>query len=133
MNVVAVLVAAVAMLLASSASAAIGSATAAPPLYKNCTNLNKKYPHGLGKVGARDHTSGTPVTNFKRSTKLYRLAMSYNRGLDGDKGRHRLREGLGPPQRPGHSSQEPDLPETLAVLGKVLQKSSRPRGEASAC
>jgi hypothetical protein len=25
------------------------------------------------------------VTNFKRSTKLYRLAMSYNRGLDRDK------------------------------------------------
>jgi hypothetical protein len=22
-------------------------------------------------VGARDHTSGTPVTNFKRSTKVY--------------------------------------------------------------
>lgn len=32
-----------------------------------------------------DHTSGTPVTNFKRSTKLYELAMSYNRGLDRDK------------------------------------------------
>ena len=56
-----------------------------PALYKNCTNLNKKYPHGLGKVGARDHTSGTPVTNLKRSTKLYKLAMSYNRGLDRDK------------------------------------------------
>jgi hypothetical protein len=54
-------------------------------LYKNRTNLNKKYPHGLGRVGARDHTSGTPVTNFKRSTKLYKLAMSYNRGLDRDK------------------------------------------------
>ena len=74
------------MLLASPASAAIGSAGAAPPVYKNCTNLNKKYPHGLGKLGARDHTtSGTPVTNFKRSTKLYKLAMSYNRGLDRDK------------------------------------------------
>ena len=58
---------------------------AAPALYKNCTNLNKTYAHGLGKVGARDHTSGTPVTNFKRSTKLYKLAMSYNRGLDRDK------------------------------------------------
>jgi hypothetical protein len=34
---------------------------------------------------ASDHTSGTPVTNFKRSTKLYKLAMSYNRGLDRDK------------------------------------------------
>jgi hypothetical protein len=78
-------VAAVVLLLATPASAAIGSTAAAPPLYKNCTNLNKKYPHGLGKVGARDHTSGTPVTNFKRSTKLYKLAMSANRGLDRDK------------------------------------------------
>jgi Excalibur calcium-binding domain len=56
-----------------------------PPLYKNCTNLNKRYPHGLGRLGARDKTSGTPVTTFRRSTRLYRLAMSYNRGLDRDK------------------------------------------------
>jgi hypothetical protein len=35
-------------------------------------------PACLGKVGARDKTSGTPVTTFKRSTKLYNLAMSYN-------------------------------------------------------
>jgi hypothetical protein len=59
---------------------------AIPQLYKNCTNLNKKYPHGIGKVGARDRTSGdAPVTNFKRSTRLYNLAMSYNRNLDRDK------------------------------------------------
>jgi hypothetical protein len=65
---------------------AVGTAAAAaPPLFKNCTNLNKRYPHGVGKVGARDRTSGDPVTNFKRSNRLYRLAMSYNRGLDRDK------------------------------------------------
>ena len=74
-----------ALLLAGATHAATGSADAIPSLYKNCTNLNKRYPHGLGKLGARDHTSGTPVTNFKRSTKLYKLAMSYNRGLDRDK------------------------------------------------
>jgi hypothetical protein len=34
------------------------------------------------KRGARDHTSGDPVTNFKRTTRLYRLAMSHNKGLD---------------------------------------------------
>jgi hypothetical protein len=70
-NRVKALVVAAVMLLASPASAAIGWAAAAPPLYKNCTNLNKNYPYGLGRVGARDHTSGTPVTNLKRSTKLY--------------------------------------------------------------
>jgi hypothetical protein len=48
--------------------------------------VNKRYPHGDGKVGARDHvTSGEPVTNVKRSSRLYRIPMSYNRGLDRDK------------------------------------------------
>jgi Excalibur calcium-binding domain len=73
------------VLLAAAASTALAGSAVTPALYKNCTNLNKKYPHGLGKLGARDHTSGTPVTTFKRSTKLYELAMSYNRGLDRDK------------------------------------------------
>jgi Excalibur calcium-binding domain len=57
----------------------------APKLYQNCTNLNRKYPHGLGRANARDKTSDDPVTNFKRSTKLYRVAMSHNKGLDRDK------------------------------------------------
>jgi Excalibur calcium-binding domain len=57
----------------------------APPLFKNCTNVNRKYPHGVGKSEARDRTSGDPVTNFKHSNALYRLATSYNRGLDRDK------------------------------------------------
>jgi hypothetical protein len=69
----------IALLLAGTAEAKI------PRLYKNCTNLNAKYPHGLGKVGARDKTSGDPVTTFKRSNRLYRIAMSYNKGLDRDK------------------------------------------------
>ena len=79
------MVAAVVVLFAMLAATALAGVDAAPPLYKNCTNVNKKYLHGLGRVGARDHTSGTPVTSFKRSTKLYKLAMSYNRGLDRDK------------------------------------------------
>jgi hypothetical protein len=56
-----------------------------PALYKNCTNLNKKYPHGVGKANARDKTEDEPVTTFKRSTRLYNIAMSYNKGLDRDK------------------------------------------------
>jgi excalibur calcium-binding domain-containing protein len=41
---------------------------------------------GVSRVGARDHTTGgaDPVTNFKRSTRLYVFAMRYNRGLDRD-------------------------------------------------
>lgn len=85
MTRIAILVAIVAMLLAAPASAVLDSPVAAPPLYKKCANLNKKYPHGIGRSGARDKTTGVRVTNFKRSTKLYNLAMSYNRGLDRDK------------------------------------------------
>jgi Excalibur calcium-binding domain len=48
---------------------------------KNCTALNKRYHRGVGKWGARDNTSGTPVTTFKRSNILYRQ----NRELDHDK------------------------------------------------
>jgi hypothetical protein len=55
-----------------------------PPAYKNCSAVNHRYPHGIGKIGARDLTTGTPVTNFKRSNKLYATAMSFNRGLDRD-------------------------------------------------
>ena len=36
-------------------------------------------------VGAHDKSAGVPVTNFKRSSKLYRVATGYNKGLDRDK------------------------------------------------
>jgi hypothetical protein len=62
--------------------AAVADMTMAPPLYEFCTN--QKYPQGLGRTGRRDQTDGTPVTSFKRSTKLYHLAMSHNPGLDRD-------------------------------------------------
>jgi Excalibur calcium-binding domain len=75
----------VASVLTAALIAAGTSSALIPPLYKNCTNLNKRYPHGVGRVGARDETSGTPVTNFRRSTLIYRRAMSYNQGLDRDR------------------------------------------------
>jgi hypothetical protein len=56
-----------------------------PAPWKNCKHVNARYPHGVGRMGAHDKTSGTPVTNFKHSTFLYRTAMRYNRGLDRDK------------------------------------------------
>lgn len=76
---------ATAFLLAAPAFPAVQATARIPALYKNCTNLNKKYRHGVGKVNARDKTSGTPVTTFKRSNTLYKRAMSYNKGLDRDK------------------------------------------------
>jgi hypothetical protein len=78
-GVMVVITLAAALIAASSASALV------PPLYKNCTNVNKRYPHGVGKALAHDKTSGTPVRNFRRSTRLYNLAMSHNKGLDRDK------------------------------------------------
>jgi hypothetical protein len=80
-----VAVAAIALSLALAPAAT--SAGAAPWLWQRCSHVQTKYPHGVGKRYAHDHTkSGTnPVTNFYRSTKLYNRAMSYNRRLDADK------------------------------------------------
>jgi Excalibur calcium-binding domain len=60
------------------------------PPYTNCTKFNKKYPHGVGRVGARDRAMNggvlsEPVTNFRRSNAIYAAAMSHNKGLDRDK------------------------------------------------
>lgn len=50
--------------------------------YANCAALNQVHAHGVGKKGARDKTSGRPVTNFKVSTRLYNILPSK---LDRDK------------------------------------------------
>lgn len=75
-------------ILASGLSLTIGVMTMAssaeavtPKKYQNCTKLNKDYPHGVGKSGARDKTSGVPVTTFKVSKKAHDL----NKGSDRDK------------------------------------------------
>jgi Excalibur calcium-binding domain len=71
----------IALAVFSPAAGGITSPNATPGKYRNCKSLNAKYPHGVGRVGARDKTSGVPVTNFKRSNRLYRL----NEGRDRDK------------------------------------------------
>jgi hypothetical protein len=53
-------------------------------LFDNCTNYNNRYPHGVGRRHAHDHTSGTPVTNFLRSNVKYHRAMVHNSDLDRD-------------------------------------------------
>jgi hypothetical protein len=58
---------------------------AAPAYFKTCKAFNKRYPHGVGRVGAHDHrSSGKPVTRFKRSNRIYGLVLKYHRGLDSD-------------------------------------------------
>jgi excalibur calcium-binding domain-containing protein len=65
--------------------AIVGTAGAVPAPWKRCSLVNRVYPHGVGRAGAHDITrSSDPVTNFKQSTRLYNLAMHYNRGLDRD-------------------------------------------------
>ena len=70
--------------LAPAASAATFNQPAART-FKNCTALNKVYPHGVSKPGARDHVSGSTqrVTNFKKSLPLYRANAKSDRDKDG--------------------------------------------------
>ncbi len=56
-------------------------------IHDNCTNLHERYPHGVGTRHARDQTSGTPVTSFKRSNRLYWAAENHNGTLDADNDR----------------------------------------------
>jgi Excalibur calcium-binding domain len=51
--------------------------------YANCTALNADYPHGVGRPGARDKTSGTPVTSFTASRALYAANSESDRDNDG--------------------------------------------------
>jgi len=53
--------------------------------FKNCTAMNKVYRHGVGRKGAKDHTSGHRVTTFKVSTALYKKIIKFRSGLDRDK------------------------------------------------
>ena len=51
-------------------------------IHDNCTNLNKKWKHGVGRKGA--HDKGGSVTNFTRNTKAYKKAVRHNGTLDRD-------------------------------------------------
>ncbi len=74
---------AVALAAATFGSIAIAvpaQAATAPHKFANCDAMHRVFPHGVGLVGARDHTSGTPVTNFARAPKWY----AQNSGSDRD-------------------------------------------------
>jgi hypothetical protein len=83
-KLIGLLIAVVAGLIVLSASTS-AAREAIPYRWKNCTIVNKRFLHGVGRVGAHDRTSGVPVTNFRRSNRLYREAMRYHPGLDRDK------------------------------------------------
>ena len=79
------------MLAGSGSSAALASSPSAsahaPTIvtYRNCRLLNQRYPHGVGKPGARDHVSGRtkPVTTFYRNVALYNANRARDRDKDG--------------------------------------------------
>ena len=72
------------LLVAAAASVVVagpaGAATV-PQHFANCTQLNARYHHGVGLPGARDHTTGRPVTTFSVNKALY----TANKGLDRDR------------------------------------------------
>lgn len=53
--------------------------------FANCTALNRVYPHGVGKVGARDKVRGKtkPVTNFTRNNAVYAANTKSDADKDG--------------------------------------------------
>lgn len=56
-----------------------------PTVFKNCTALNKKYPHGVGLKKAKDKVRGKtkPVTNFTRNDAVYKANSKHDRDKDG--------------------------------------------------
>ena len=71
------------ILVGGASGVAQAASDAGTITYKNCKALNARYPHGVGRFGARDHTSGTPVTNFRRSNRLYRQNKARDHDHDG--------------------------------------------------
>jgi len=53
--------------------------------YKNCDALHKKYPHGVGKRGAKDKVRGStsPVKSFTVNTAVYNQNKKSDRDKDG--------------------------------------------------
>lgn len=56
-----------------------------PKAYKNCTELNKVYKHGVGRPGAKDKVGrrSKRVTNFTVSAATYKLNTKSDRDKDG--------------------------------------------------
>ena len=70
----------------ASPVAAVATSTPIPTViraFRDCAELNQVYPNGVGMPDATDRTTGRPVTNFGRSTTIYRLNLKYDRDGDG--------------------------------------------------
>jgi len=71
--------------LSGQAALAAQPTTHAAKTYANCDALHKKYPHGVGKKGAKDKVSGStkPVKNFTVNTSVYNANKKSDRDKDG--------------------------------------------------
>jgi len=71
----------------ASAEASAAASAAAPATrvqhFAGCRAMHQRFPHGVGRLRAHDRTSGMPVTDFRRSNRLY----TANSGLDRDRDR----------------------------------------------
>lgn len=79
--------AAVSALLAASVAVATPVSAHTTGIHDNCTELQKKWPHGVGTAKAVDRTSGKRVTSFYHNTKAYWAAENHNGTLDADNDR----------------------------------------------
>ena len=56
--------------LIAAPAVAVAAPAKIPNLFSRCSEFNKRYPHGVGRFGAHDKTTGVPVTAFVHSTWL---------------------------------------------------------------
>ena len=77
------------LVIVAALTIALGGAVGGGPVdaatahhYPNCKALNARYPHGVGLPGARDKTSGKPVTTFTRNRAVYLVNTTSDRDRD---------------------------------------------------
>ena len=72
----------VAALMVALGGALGGAPADAATRYPNCKALNAVYRHGVGLPGARDRTTGQPVTTFTRNRAVYLANTARDRDKD---------------------------------------------------
>ncbi|XAS77620.1 excalibur calcium-binding domain-containing protein [Dermatophilaceae bacterium Sec6.4] len=74
-----------ALIMGTALVSAPADAAPAAKTYPNCTALNKAFPHGVGRKGAKDKVSrgAKPVTNFTINTAVYNKNTKSDRDHDG--------------------------------------------------
>ena len=77
------MISSITVMIGISIAAPLAAAQPSVRAFANCTAMHKVYRHGVGRQGAHDKTSGTPVTNFTVSTRIYNANAARDRDHDG--------------------------------------------------